>query len=1170
MRLGRGATVAWSAVFALLLSTTAHADAYCEPPTQQPNDAIAIGRVVSAEGAELQHPFGESIRNAAENSCLYLGTTMVTNDQGRLTLELTPDIGNRDVRDASVMQIGPNARLTLKQQRRERSQADWVMELLDGWFQFFSGREVELDVDTPFITAGVRGTEFTLFTDNTNCAVDAEVAKGCSVLFVQEGKVIASRSYLTEKNDRKIEDSKIPVDASDSQRDRVIAIAGMPPKYAPGLNITPEDAVNWTLYYPPLIRFGQAGNDDTNSVSEPLSASAIALLQNGQVKRASELLADATSASGLALRGVLALKENNKAEATRLAARAIDVDKSSADAHLAMSYALQATFDLQGAVEEAEEAASNAPDEPLILARLAELALAQGNVGGAAGYAERSVELGLKTSPQAQCALDHAIPTGRLGDPILSRAYAVQGYVQLIALNADNAHTSFEKARCADGLSPLAYLGLGLAKIRAGRLDEGVRQLEITVAMDPKVSLYRSYLGKGYYEQNRLDAATRQFTLAKALDEQDPTPWLYEAFVARDRNDPVGALSAIEESKKRNKNRAVYRSRLLLDADDAVRSTGLGRMYEQLGFDELARLEATKSLQVDPGNYSAHRLLTDAFSREPRHTIARVSELLQARIRAPQVEHPVSPTIADSRFDSQWKADTLSPGTNEFSRLFQRDGTKATVSVTAGSNETFREEIRLSLAEGPASIGVTQLHGETNGYRHNNYQDDDYWNLLAQYRVAPATSIQFEYRNLDSKYGDSFWGFDPTDYFFTDDHVERVESWRIGGYHKFSASWDVVGIFRQEDATLNIDANDGSFSSVADEIGDQAEVQFTKRMDFANLVFGGSHFARDRRDKEDIPPFPLTWWNWDTMHETAYALLNLNSPADFGIPGRTSITIGASYEDLETAVDAFNTFGFFGRSTLKRDHLSPKLGVIWEAPQFSGANITLRAARFDTLKRALLADETLEPTTIVGFNQFYDDPEATLAKATAAGIDVVLPDYDLTLGLSHLRRRLDTLEFDRYTPALVTDEIDESTTSAYINWVPSQNWALNLSYTREEFDRNPNTFGAERIIYLDTDRVVANIHYFGRSGITLSLQPVWVRQKGDFVSTGFTTYSGNDEFVILNASASGKIPGTKAIVSLDIENVFDKTYRYQDTDPFAPRYTPERAAFVRVVVPFDK
>ncbi len=44
--------------------------------------------------------------------------------------------------------------------------------------------------------------------------------------------------------------------------------------------------------------------------------------------------------------------------------------------------------------------------------------------------------------------------------------------------------------------------------IRDGHLEEGRRQIEIAVALDPTNSLLRSYLGKAYYEENTPHATT--------------------------------------------------------------------------------------------------------------------------------------------------------------------------------------------------------------------------------------------------------------------------------------------------------------------------------------------------------------------------------------------------------------------------------------------------------------------------------------------------------------------------------------------------------------------------------------------------------------------------------------------------------------------------------------
>ena len=57
--------------------------------------------------------------------------------------------------------------------------------------------------------------------------------------------------------------------------------------------------------------------------------------------------------------------------------------------------------------------------------------------------------------------------------------------------------------------------GLGLAKIREGHLEEGGREIEIAMSLDPNSSIIRSYLGKAYYEEKRDKLADRKYEMAK-------------------------------------------------------------------------------------------------------------------------------------------------------------------------------------------------------------------------------------------------------------------------------------------------------------------------------------------------------------------------------------------------------------------------------------------------------------------------------------------------------------------------------------------------------------------------------------------------------------------------------------------------------------------------------
>ena len=147
--------------------------------------------------------------------------------------------------------------------------------------------------------------------------------------------------------------------------------------------------------------------------------------------------------------------------------------------------------------------------------------------------------------------------------------------------------------------------------------------------------MYRSYLGKAFFEERKENLSESEFQQAISLDPNDPTPYLYRSFLKLSQHKPVEALSDIESSIQKNGNRSVYRSKLLVDQDEAVRGTSLGKIYNRVGFTELARVEAIKSLNHDYANYSAHFLLGDLYQDSNLNGNAQVTENLIGRLLVP-------------------------------------------------------------------------------------------------------------------------------------------------------------------------------------------------------------------------------------------------------------------------------------------------------------------------------------------------------------------------------------------------------------------------------------------------------------------------------------------------------------------------------------------------------
>jgi tetratricopeptide (TPR) repeat protein len=545
------------------LSFSAAAASTCEP---------WVAKLVSAQGNVQVRRAGETQWQPVQLDETYCAADMLrVQEQSRAAVVLRNEINVRLDQHTTITFVGLE---------RERTS---LLDLLIGAAYFFSRIPRTLQVTTPFVNAAVEGTEFFV-----------KVERDQTFLSIFEGLVGATNQA-----------GSLTLASGQS----AITKVGEAP--SPRVVVRPRDAVQWALYYSPIVDYRQAdfangaatdwqamvrrsiqfyreGNlamafaaiaGAPEDIGDPrfFTYRAVLLLSVGRVDEAKAdleraLALDPRHSPVFAMRSVIAVAQNDKLEALRHARIAVELDPTSAAAKVALSYAQQADFDLKGALASLQEAVKLAPDNALAWARLAELWLSFGELNKALKAANQAVKL----------------------HPNLARTQTVLGFAYLTQIKTKDAKKALEQAIQLDQADPLPRLGLGLAKIRESGLESGREDIEIAVSLDPNNSLTRSYLGKAYYEEKRDPLARNQFAIAKELDPKDPTPWFYDAIRKQSVNRPVEALQDLQKSIELNDNRAVYRSRLLLDQDLAARSASLGRIYNDLGFQQLALVEGWK------------------------------------------------------------------------------------------------------------------------------------------------------------------------------------------------------------------------------------------------------------------------------------------------------------------------------------------------------------------------------------------------------------------------------------------------------------------------------------------------------------------------------------------------------------------------------------------------
>ena len=82
--------------------------------------------------------------------------------------------------------------------------------------------------------------------------------------------------------------------------------------------------------------------------------------------------------------------QNRKEKALSFAEKAVAADNKSASAYISLSYAKQASFDLQGSLNSLEKAVAAEPENALAWARLSELYLSFGRLCDASSAAEKA------------------------------------------------------------------------------------------------------------------------------------------------------------------------------------------------------------------------------------------------------------------------------------------------------------------------------------------------------------------------------------------------------------------------------------------------------------------------------------------------------------------------------------------------------------------------------------------------------------------------------------------------------------------------------------------------------------------------------------------------------------------------------------------------------------
>jgi Tfp pilus assembly protein PilF len=973
-----------------------------------PSDA----ELLTVAGKVEVAPRGQTVWTAGHaNQTLKVGDRLRTGKDSRATLRLS---------NLSVLRVYELT--TLEIQPPDQPGHRPVLDLEAGAAYFFNrDKPSETQFRTPSASGAIRGTEFNL----------AVADNGRMELALLDGQVDLTNNQGT-------------LQVQTGQK--AVVEPGQAPQKAPLIDAV--SIIQWTLYYPAILDADELelGADVKEALGQSLDAyrsgdllQALARYPEGR-SAASESERVYHAALLLAVGQVdgaqqLLQETNREARAAALAAALQEMiatvkgqpgtggaPRTLATEWLAGSYQAQARRDLAAALDMAKKAAAKAPGFGFAQERLAEMEFSFGETDAALEALNKS----LASSPRN------------------AQALALKGFALAAQGRITQAGLYFDEAIAADGSLANGWLGRGLVRIRSNHIAEGRKDLETAAALEPTRAFLRSYLGKGWsldrpfqYGWNT-HLATNELTLAMRLDPNDPTAWLYAALLNDQLNCINQAIKDLEHSEEMNNNRAVFRSKFMLDQDQAVRSANLALIYQDAGFSDVAVREATKALQDDYANYSAHLFLSESYDalQDPKKEDLRYQTPWEDELLMANLLSPVGAGVLAQNVSQQ-----------EYSKLFAADGLGAASQTEFFSRGAWMENGAQFGVFGPLAYALNAYYYTDPGWRPNNSIVNSDYSVELKYQITPKDTAFVEVERTELQAGDPFQyydyntaktatanqmgglgtGFLSSAYVTTgyDPYVEEYEEQDpnvLVGYHRdWGTGNHTVLLYRNlQDHVSSID---GFYTApvliysalplglAAPPLGvstdvlrrttelNSVELQHIYQSEWQSLIAGARFQDESMQSANSILP-PLSALvagapamafapNVDTEFErfSGYAYYQLK-PVD-----SLRLTAGLTY-DWERYPDNLGQPPLSSQES-EKGRLSPKFGVDWTP----GDGTRVRAD-FTRSMGGLINDSstTIEPSQIAGFNQSF---RSLIPQSAGFGTPPGLVFETYGLGIDH-------------------------------------------------------------------------------------------------------------------------------------------------------------------------
>jgi hypothetical protein len=237
--------------------------------------------------------------------------------------------------------------------------------------------------------------------------------------------------------------------------------------------------------------------------------------------------------------------------------------------------------------------------------------------------------------------------------------------------------------------------------------------------------------------------------------------------------------------------------------------------------------------------------------------------------------------------------------------------------------------------------------------------------------------------------------------------------------------------------------------------------------------------------------------------------------------------------------------------------VNPKFGLILRPL----SNVTLRLGAVKSLQREFVASQTIEPTQVVGINQFLFGVEQTRWWHYGGGVDVRLRS-DLFAGFDVVKR------YGTYPIGFSWRDFQLADWRAYANGIISPRVAVAADYFFTEYREPSDGDALLGRTLLRTHRVPLTLSWQALSRAVIQIRASAIRQTGLLQAVGGPQFSPTQTFWITDLDAEYRLPGRYGSVRLAIRNLLDRRYQFEEPDVRNPILAASRLILLSVKLQF--